>query len=67
MRDEAYIRAKWEKACQRYVYSQGAYSAVEQKLLYHVAETLADILELPEGATGEKCREIIADMEVWTQ
>lgn len=58
MKDYNYIKARWERACERYLDSEGAYSDEARIEMWFLCEALEDILELPSGASSERVKEL---------
>lgn len=58
MKDYNAIKAMWERACKRYLDSEGAYSDEARIEMWFLCEALEDILELPSGASAERVKEL---------
>lgn len=60
MKDYNYIKARWERACERYyyAYSMKAYSEETITEMWFLCETLEDILELPARASAERVEKL---------
>lgn len=61
MRDYNAIRAMWERACKRFLDTEGAYSDEARMEMFYLCETLEDILELPSGSSSERVRELAGE------
>lgn len=58
MRDYNAIKAMWERACKRFLDTEGAYSDEARIEMWFLCEALEDILELPSGASSERIKEL---------
>ena len=52
------VMARWERACERFLESEGAYTEGERREMWFLCETLAKVLGLPNGASAEKVKDL---------
>lgn len=57
------VKARWEKACRRYLDTEGAYPKEARLEMYFLCETLEAILELPKGASSKRVKELAEGKE----
>lgn len=67
MEEREEIQERWERACRRYLESEGAYTEDARREMFFLCETLANVLGLPYGASTARVEELARMQEAKTK